>query len=278
MTIPEKKSYPRVLTIAGSDSGGGAGIQADIKTISANGCYAASVITALTAQNTTGVKAVHPVPVDFVRQQLDAVLGDIGADVVKIGMLFSSQLVEVVAERLAVYDITKIVLDPVMVATSGDSLLAKDAVDSLQELLLPVATLVTPNLPEAERLLGSKITTAEEMEEAARALCRKGCSGILVKGGHLAAEDRGADDCLWLGEEGRAVWLPSPRVPTKNTHGTGCTLSSAIAASLAKGFSLEQSVVAAKKYIAGAIDSGAIYQLGEGCGPVDHLWQSHKRG
>ncbi len=277
MTISEKKSYPRVLTIAGSDSGGGAGIQADIKAVSANGCYAASVITALTAQNTTGVIAVHPVPVEFVRQQLDAVLGDIGADVVKIGMLFSSQLIEVVAERLVVYGITKIVLDPVMVATSGTSLLAKDAVDSLQKLLLVRATLVTPNLPEAERLLGKKITTAKEMEEAARALCRKGCSAVLVKGGHLFAERQGADDFLWLGEEDRAVWLSSPRVLTKNTHGTGCTLSSAIAAFLARGFSVEESVTAAKRYIAGAINSGAAYQIGSGCGPVDHLWQSRAR-
>ncbi len=273
MTAAEKKRYPTVLTIAGSDSGGGAGIQADIKAISANGCYALSVITALTAQNTTGVLGIHPVPARFVRQQLDAVLSDIGADVVKIGMLFSSELIAVVADSLAAYNITNIVLDPVMVATSGAALLAGDAVSALQQRLIPAATLLTPNLPEAEILLNRKIDKNSDLQEAARQLCHSGCRNVLIKGGHFADS---ADDFLWLGEEERAIRLPSPRIDTGNTHGTGCTLSAAIAAFLARGLSLERAVAAGKEYITGAITSGAQYQLGTGCGPVDHFWQQDK--
>ncbi len=271
MTAAEKKRYPRVLTIAGSDSGGGAGIQADIKAISANGCYALSVITALTAQNTTGVMGIHPVPVEFVRQQIDAVLSDIGADVVKIGMLFSPELIAAVAEGLAAYNVTTIVVDPVMVATSGASLLAEEAVASLQELLVPKATLLTPNLPEAEILLGRKISEDDDLQQVATILCRLGCRSVLIKGGHFA---NSADDFLWLDKEARAIPLPSPRIDTKNTHGTGCTLSSAIAAFLARGLPLEKAVIAGKEYINGAITSGAEYRLGRGCGPVDHFWQA----
>ncbi len=221
---------------------------------------------------------VHPVPVEFVCQQIEAVLADIGADVVKIGMLFSSQFIEAVAEKLEAYGISKIVLDPVMVATSSDPLcdplLAKGAVQSLRELLLPQALLLTPNLPEAETLLEREITTTDEIEAAAKALCGMGCGNVLIKGGHLSMECGAADDFLWMGDTGRGRWLPSPRIPTNNTHGTGCTLSSAIAALLARGFSLEDAVSAAKKYITGAIVSGAEYRLGSGCGPVDHFWRS----
>ncbi len=270
MALSEKKTYPRVLTIAGSDSGGGAGIQADIKAISANGCYASSVLTALTAQNTTGVLAVHPVPREFVRQQLDAVLGDIGADVVKIGMLFSAEIIEIVAERLDFYGITSIVLDPVMIATTGASLLEDDAVDALVRLLLPKALLLTPNIPEAEVLVGSRIEHNSDMEKAAENLWQRGCRNVLIKGGHFSTK---ADDILWLGEKGCSVWLPAPRIRTDNTHGTGCTLSAAIAAFLAQGASVEHAVTAGKEYITGAITSGAKYRLGAGCGPVDHFWR-----
>lgn len=263
------KKYPRVLTIAGSDSGGGAGIQADIKSISANGCYALSVITALTAQNTKGVFAIHPVPVDFVRQQLDAVLEDIGADVVKIGMLFSPELIEAVAEGLTGHGVRLIVLDPVMVATSGDPLLEQEAVDTLKEKLMPLATLLTPNLPEAEMLLGHRLCGAEERREAAEELCRFGCRNVLLKGGHL---QENADDLLWLDEEKRDILLSSPRIDTRNTHGTGCTLSSAIASGLARGLCIEDAVRAGKKYITEAIRSGAAYRLGKGNGPVDHFF------
>ena len=264
-----KKKYHRVLTIAGSDSGGGAGIQADLKTFSANGCYAMSVITALTAQNTLGVTAIHPVPVAFVRQQIEAVLGDIGADAVKIGMLFSPDLIRCVAEELARFKVEKIVLDPVMVATSGDKLLQDDAVEALKTELLPMATLITPNLPEAGVLLGHEITSPDQVASAARQLTGLGCSDILIKGGHFA--DGASDDLLYLGEEERIVVLPGVRIPTRNTHGTGCTLSSAIAAFMARNHTVEEAVCLGKEYITAAIAAGADYVIGKGHGPVHHF-------
>ncbi len=265
------KRYCRVLTIAGSDSGGGAGIQADLKTISANGCYGMSVITALTAQNTVGVGAIYPVPVDFVRQQMEAVLTDIGTDAVKIGMLFSPELIKCVANQLRRFNVKNIVLDPVMVATSGDKLLQDEAIEALKEYLVPLADIITPNLPEAELLLGRKIKTLEMLEQAAAELADLGCSNILIKGGHLDGED--SDDLLYLGDEKRSVILHSLRVVTNNTHGTGCTLSSAIAAFMASGKSIEEAVRLAKEYITGAIISGADYQIGYGHGPVNHFYK-----
>jgi len=265
------KKYCRVLTIAGSDSGGGAGIQADLKTFSANGCYGMSVITALTAQNTVGVSGIHPVPVDFVRQQIEAVLSDIGADAVKIGMLFSPELIQCVAEELARYNMKKIVLDPVMVATSGDKLLQDDAVAALKKYLVPMAAVITPNLPEAAVLLGREITSPEQVELAATELTKLGCANILIKGGHF--EDGASDDLLYLGEEQRKVVLPGERIITKNTHGTGCTLSSAIASFMAKGNSVEEAVLLGKEYIAGAIAGGTQYVIGHGHGPVHHFYR-----
>lgn len=270
VTVTYKK-YCRVLSIAGSDSGGGAGIQADMKTISANHCYAMTVITALTAQNTVGVSAIHPVPVDFVEKQLEAVLSDIGADAIKVGMLFSPALIETVAEQLVKFSAGNIVLDPVMVAQSGDRLIEDDAVSALKEKLIPLADLITPNIPEAAVLLDRKITTSNDLEHAAVDLLQLGCANVLIKGGHLL--DQNSDDLLFLGKEKKMLVLPGQRIKTNNNHGTGCTLSSAIASGLAKGLSMEASVHQAKEYIIGAIISGADYTIGKGHGPVHHFFQ-----
>ena len=264
------KTYRRVLTIAGSDSSGGAGIQADLKTFAANGCYGMSVITALTAQNTQGVAAIHAAPVDFVARQLDAVLPDIGADAVKIGMLFSPELIETVARQLQEYRVARIVLDPVMVAQSGDKLLRDDAVAALKTHLIPLAEIVTPNVPEAEVLLGTRIGTLDGAAAAAEELRRFGCRNVLVKGGHLEGE--ASDDCLFLGADKRLVRLSGARIATRNNHGTGCTLSSAIAAFLARDFEMEEAVRRAKAYVAAAIQAGAAYRIGHGHGPVHHFW------
>ena len=268
----EKKHYHRVLTIAGSDSGGGAGIQADLKTIAANRCYGMSVITALTAQNTLGVSAIHAVPVDFVAAQMDAVLSDIGADAVKIGMLFSPELIRTVADGLRRYEAKNIVLDPVMVAQSGDKLLQDEAVAALKEHLIPLADLITPNLPEASVLLDREILTEEDLAAAAVDLAALGAGNVLIKGGHLESEN--SDDCLYLGAERRLVTLAGERVVTRNNHGTGCTLSSAIAAYLARGEDMETAVRLGKDYIAGAIQAGAAYEIGRGNGPVHHFFRS----
>lgn len=266
-----QKTYPRVLTIAGSDSGGGAGIQADLKTIAANGCYGLSVITALTAQNTVSVTGIHPVPLDFVTAQMDAVLSDIGADAVKIGMLFSPELIRTVAQGLRKHGVQTIVLDPVMVAQSGDRLLQDEAIDALKTELIPLATLITPNTPEASDLLGREIATPEAVRDAARELMRFGCANVLIKGGHLESGD--SDDCLFLGAENRDVILRGERISTRNNHGTGCTLSSAIASGLAQGKSVEESVRQGKEYITQAIRAGADYVLGHGHGPVHHFFR-----
>ena len=268
----EKKHYHRVLTIAGSDSGGGAGIQADLKTIAANHCYGMSVITALTAQNTLGVSAIHAVPVDFVAAQMDAVLSDIGADAVKIGMLFSPELIRTVADGLRRYGAKNIVLDPVMVAQSGDKLLQDEAVAALKQHLIPLADLITPNLPEASVLLDREILSEDDVAAAAVDLAALGAGNVLIKGGHLESEN--SDDCLYLGAEGRLVTLAGERVVTRNNHGTGCTLSSAIAAFLARGEDMETAVRLGKDYIAGAIQAGAAYEIGRGNGPVHHFFRS----
>jgi len=267
--ITEEKSYFRVLTIAGSDSGGGAGIQADLKTIAANGCYGMSVITALTAQNTLGVSAIHAVPADFVRAQLDAVLPDIGCDAVKIGMLFSAELIRTVADGLRRHGVQRIVLDPVMVAQSGDKLMRDEAIEALRQHLIPLAEILTPNLPETSVLLGREIRTAEEISRAAVELAGLGCAAVLIKGGHLDSEN--CDDCLYLAGEKRMITLPGKRIATGNNHGTGCTLSSAIAANMAKGMEVEAAVRRAKDYITAAIAGGAAYKIGHGHGPVHHF-------
>lgn len=264
------KKYPTVLTIAGSDSGGGAGIQADIKAISAMGCYAASAITAITVQNTVGVQAVHPVPLDILAGQIDAVLSDIGADAIKIGMLHSAEVVNLVAEKIEQYGIKNVVLDPVMVSTSGHRLIEETAIDSLKSRLMPLARVITPNIPEAEILCGKKIASEKEFAEVAKILSLDNSVSVLLKAGHLTGET--LVDYFYNAEDGSIALLPSKRVNTRNTHGTGCTLSSAFAAALAKGETLTKAAQSAKQYIQQAIISGAEYQIGKGHGPVNHFW------
>lgn len=268
------KRYFRALTVAGSDSGGGAGIQADLKTFSALGCYGMSVITALTAQNTCAVTAILEIPAGMVADQLEAVLSDIGTDAVKIGMLQSPEVIETVAEVLNRYRVEHLVLDPVMVAKSGDKLLRDDAVGVLKKKLLPMAEVITPNLPEAEVLLGYPVRDREDMIRAGRDLLNLGPRAVLVKGGHSQGEK--SDDLLLRASKGAGcseIWLESPRLNTGNTHGTGCTLSSAITAGLARGLSVETAVLEAKDYISGAISAGAEYSLGKGHGPVHHFFR-----
>ena len=268
------KHYHTALTIAGSDSSGGAGIQADLKTFSALGCYGMSVITALTAQNTTGVSGIHPVPPEFAEKQLDAVFGDIRVDAVKIGMLYSAELIRTVARCLETYRAARIVLDPVMVAQSGDRLVQDDAIDAVRTHLMPLATVVTPNLPEASVLLDRTVHTLDDMREAARDIARFGGESILLKGGHL--DEHAGTDLLYLAAHDRFVEFTGERVPTRNNHGTGCTLSSAVAAFLARGAALEEAVGQAKEFITGAIRAGADYEIGKGHGPVHHffrVWQ-----
>jgi hydroxymethylpyrimidine/phosphomethylpyrimidine kinase len=271
--VSHSKSYPKryrtVLAIAGSDSSGGAGIQADIKTISALGGYAMTAITALTAQNTRSVTGIFPVPPPFAEAQIDAVFSDIGADAVKIGMLYSAELIRTVSRALRRHDAVNIVLDPVMVAQSGDRLLQDDAAEALITELLPLAAVLTPNLPEAEVLLSRTISGREQMEEAAKALAGLGCQSVLLKGGHGGSAH--SDDLLFLGEEKRLLWLKTERIDTKNTHGTGCTLSSAVAALLAAGQDIQEAVRRAKAYITEAIRTGAAYRIGAGHGPVNHF-------
>lgn len=267
-----KKNYYRVLTIAGSDSGGGAGIQADLKTFSALGTYGMSVITALTAQNTQEVRGIQAISPEFVAQQMGAVLEDIGVDAVKIGMLHSAEIIEVVAENLEKYRVPNIVLDPVMVAQNGDKLLKKSAIEALKHVLIPLATILTPNLPEAEVLLDRKLANYQEMSDAAQDIVfQYKPESVLLKGGHL----RGAysTDILYLRNTRKFAKFKKENIATKNTHGTGCTLSSAIAAGLAKGMDLENAVQNAKDYLTKAIQAGAEYELGEGHGPVKHFWE-----
>jgi hydroxymethylpyrimidine/phosphomethylpyrimidine kinase len=258
----------RALTIAGSDSGGGAGIQADLKTFGALGVYGMSVLTALTAQNTLGVQGIFELPPEFVAAQIDSVLSDIGADAVKTGMLANAAIIEVVAERLQHYVIPALVVDPVMVAKSGDPLLREDARHVLIERLLPLATVVTPNLHEAEVLAGIKIATTEGMREAAQRVHAMGPDWVVVKGGHLADSDE-AVDLLYDGKEFREY--RSPRVETRNDHGTGCTFASAIAAGLAKGLSVPEAVSQAKEYLDRVLRASATLRLGHGHGPMHHF-------
>ncbi len=252
-----------VLTIAGSDSSGGAGIQADLKTMIANGVYGMSAITALTAQNTIGVTAISEVTPEFLGQQLDAVFTDIFPDAVKTGMMSNAELIEVIAERLSFYKAKNIVVDPVMVATSGARLISENAITILKERLLPAATVVTPNIPEAEVLSGMKITSKSNMEKSASYINKTYGCAVLLKGGHSICD---ADDLLY--ENGEATWFEGVRIDNPNTHGTGCTLSSAIASNLAKEYDLKTAVRLAKEYISGALS--AMLDLGNGSGPLNH--------
>ena len=262
--------YNTVLTIAGSDSGGGAGIQADIKAISAMGCFASSAITAITAQNTLGVDAVHPVPLDILAAQIDAVLSDIGTDAIKIGMLHSAEVVSLVADKIEQYGITNVVLDPVMVSTSGHKLIEDNAIEIMKNRLIPLARIITPNIPEAEILSGCTITAQQEFPQIATLLSHNNITSVLLKAGHLNGDT--LTDYFYNAEDGSMTLLPSKRVDTRNTHGTGCTLSSALAAALARGESLTDAAISAKRYIEQAIITGANYDIGHGHGPVNHFF------
>ena len=264
------QNYPRVLTIAGSDSGGGAGIQADIKSISANGCFATSAITAITAQNTLGVNAVEGLPIGIIEEQIDAVLSDIGADSIKIGMLHSAKVVQCVARMLRKYEITNVVLDPVMVSTSGHKLIEDSAIEVLKSELIPLVRIITPNIPEAEILLGEAISKQGDLPNAARRLAELYDVSVWLKAGHLVDDE--LIDIFYNRETNETIELSARRIDTHNTHGTGCTLSSALAAQLAKGLSLTEAARAAKQYINQAIIHGANQSIGHGHGPVNHFY------
>ena len=253
------------LSIAGSDSCGGAGIQADLKTMTMNGVYAMSAITALTAQNTTGVRSIQDSSPEFLKDQIDAVFEDIFPDAVKIGMVSSAELIKVIAERLTFYKAKNIVVDPVMVATSGASLIRTEAVSALEKELIPIAYLVTPNIPEAEMLTGNKIVTRDDMQKSAKQIAEAYGCNVLLKGGHSVND---ASDLLY--SDGQAQWLEGKKINNPNTHGTGCTLSSAIASNLAKGYGLADSVKRAKEFISGALS--AMLDLGQGSGPMNHAF------
>lgn len=266
MKSEECSKYIATLTIAGSDCSGGAGIQADIKTMSALGCYAASAITAITVQNTLGVTAVHAVPPEIVAGQIKAVMDDIEPKAIKIGMVNDAETIFAIAETLKAYSLPHLVVDPVMVATSGSRLMQDDALDVFCRELLPLATLLTPNVPEAEVLSGIKITDKGSMDKAARRVLQLGCNNLLIKGGHLAGQkvDRlyGDVDCEYVAEN----------VVTRNTHGTGCSLSSAITSFLAQGFSTDEAIGKAKKWLTEALKAGADVEIGHGHGPVNHFF------
>lgn len=258
----------KVLSVAGSDCSGGAGIQADIKTISAHGLYAMSVITALTAQNTTGVNGIYPVTPEFVTMQLDSIFSDIFPDSIKTGMLSDEGIITAVSDSLKKYHAGNTVVDPVMVSTSGSALLRKEAVKALTEKLFPLSSVITPNIPEAEVLCGISIRCAEDMIKAAEMISSETGAAVLVKGGHSISD---ATDILC--EKGKISYFRSERIDNPNTHGTGCTLSSAIACGLAEGMSLTDSIARAKKYISGALSAGL--DLGKGSGPLDHMYRIH---
>lgn len=265
------KQYKRVLTIAGSDSGGGAGIQADVKTISACGCFATTAITAITAQNTHSVTNIHPIPVDTLKNQIIAVLSDIGTDSVKIGMLNNPETIIAVDEVLQQFNISNIVLDPVMVSTSGSQLLQTDAIGTLKSQLIPKVRVITPNIPEVEILLGEKLDNKSQLLDYAKTLGEKYYVSVLLKSGHI--KDNDLLDVFFNNETKEVIELKSKRIITQNTHGTGCTLSSAIASYLARDYGLSDAVRLAKDYINEAIIAGKDYKIGEGHGPVKHFYK-----
>jgi len=266
------EQYVRALTIAGFDGSGGAGIQADIKTFSALSCYAMSVLTALPVQNTTGVKNIYELPISCIAEQCEAIFEDIGVDAVKIGMLFNSKVIEAVSACLRKYRPKIVVVDPVMLAKSGHALLEEDAITALIELIFPLATVITPNIPEASGLLREDLSSEDSIIKGAKSLADLGPKSVLIKGGHSAGSD--SKDLLYM--NGSIEWFSSPRIKTINDHGTGCTLSAAIAAFLAHGHPIFDAVAKAKAYITGALKSGSEYKVGNGHGPVHHfynLWQ-----
>ena len=269
-----KKEYFRALTIGGSDNSGGAGIQADLKTFSALECYGMSVITALTAQNTQGVRSIQEVKPEFVEEQFNVILEDIGVDAIKIGMLFNVPIIKVIAKCLYKVNGYPIVLDPVMFAKSGDRLLQEEAVKAIQKELFPLATVVTPNIPEAQEFLGYSIENSESMRQAAMDLCDSGPAAVVIKGGGLS--DDFSDDCLFV-KGGELLWFKQERISTNNIHGTGCTFSSAIAAYLARSYKLEDAVREAKLYLTQSLKAGADKKLGKGQGPVLHFFNTWEK-
>lgn len=262
------KQFTRAITIAGFDGSGGAGIQADIKTFSALSCYAMSVLTALPVQNTTGVKKIYELPISCISEQCEAIFEDIGADVVKIGMLFNSKVIEAVSACLRKYQPQIIVVDPVMLAKSGHALLKEEAIAALIELIFPLATLITPNIPEASHLIGENLNSDDSIVNAAKTLANMGPKAVLIKGGHGTKLE--SKDLLYTGKS--TEWFSSPRIETINDHGTGCTLSAAISAFLARGYHIFDAVAKAKEYISGALESGRQYKTGHGHGPVHHFY------
>ncbi len=277
MDDDNKKEYARVLTIAGSDSGGGAGIQADLKTFSALGCYGMSAITALTAQNTVGVSGIYDVPADFIVKQINVVLDDIGVDSVKTGMLHRPEVIQKISAILKSRHISSIVVDPVMFAKSGDKLLLDEAISALKEELIPIATVLTPNIPEAEMLLNRQLDSSKDLGQAAKDLCDLGPKAVVVKGGHL--KNNTSDDWLFIKKTeqiGVSVQLTSERIDTNNLHGAGCSFSAAIASFLALGNNIEHSAKMSREFITGAIACGSHFKLGKGNGPIMHFYKSWK--
>lgn len=268
------KQYKKVLTIAGSDSGGGAGIQADIKTISACGCYAESVITAITAQNTQEVKSIHPIPPQMVHDQLTCVMNDLGADAIKTGMLLSKEIMEVLYRYFSEHHHSNIVVDPVMISTSGNPLITDDSIEYMKSNILPLARVITPNIPEAEVLLDGEKIDDENMEITAKKIARRYNVSVLLKAGHI--EKDFITDLFYNNENGKILKLGSKKIATKNTHGTGCTMSSALASMLAHGHDLDNAVALSHKYIKEAIIAGANYEIGHGHGPVKHFYNIWK--
>lgn len=271
MTSQSRAGRPKALTIAGSDSGGGAGIQADLKTFAAFGVYGTTVITAVTAQNTLGVRAIQEIDLSVIAGQIDAVMSDIGADAVKTGMLSSAEIIETVASGIRRHGIKNLVVDPVMVAASGDRLLREDAIGELKSALLPLALVVTPNIPEAEVLVGGSLSGTDEIRDAARAIAGMGAGNVIIKGGHMEGPE--SADLLYDGAEFRE--FSAPRIDTNNTHGSGCTFSSAIASGLAKGKSVGDATADAKKYVTEAIRCA--YPIGAGQGPLNHFFESDQQ-
>ncbi len=265
------KKYNRVLSIAGFDGSGGAGIQADLKTFTVLGCYGMTVLTSLPVQNTKGVFKIYDISPQCVAEQCEAIISDIGVDAVKIGMLQHSSIIETIASTLQKYSIKKIVLDPVMIATSGDPLISDEAIETLKSTLLPLASVITPNIPEAERLTGLKIATQQDMITAANLILQMGSASVVLKGGHLKS-DKASD--LFLDNTLEQHWLSKPWVQTKNTHGTGCTFSAAIAAYLSKNCDMLTAVTQAKEFLYEALLAGSDYQCGKGNGPVCHIFDN----
>jgi hydroxymethylpyrimidine kinase/phosphomethylpyrimidine kinase len=277
MDSSSKKEYTRVLTIAGSDSGGGAGIQADLKTFSSLGCYGMSAISALTAQNTVGVSGIHDIPTNFIVDQMNAVFDDIGVDAVKTGMLHRPEVIQKVAQVLKSRGVSSLVVDPVMFAKSGDKLLLDEAISALKEELIPLATVLTPNIPEAEILLDRRLDSSKHLAQAAKDLCNLGPQAVVVKGGHL--KDNVSDDWLFIKKTERigvAVQLHCKRIETNNLHGAGCSFSAAIASFLALGNTIEHAIKLSREFITGAITAGSDFKLGNGNGPIMHFYKFWK--